>query len=511
MRTSPWLVAGLVALLVAVPALSALGSAAPTAPGAGAASEFVVGYSGPASLVAVSAAGGHVRSVDAKLGFAVVDLTPAQAAALAASGAGAGIAFVQANGLIHATSAQWTASQWSSSSWDASSWDASSWDAATWDSAQWDSAQWSAATWDASTWSASTWDASQWSASQWDASQWSSSQWSASQWDSSQWSSSQWSSSQWSSSQWSSSQWSSSQWSGNVTMDPGFPIQWNLGAMHVPDAWQITMGYHAHAVCTVDSGIDPSHPDLAPNVLRAANGSFGWNFIANNASPYDDGGHGTHMAGIIAAVTGNGQGIAGISQSYILAAKVLDRNGTGTEANLARGIQWCTDNGANIILLAVESNADPAIALAIQYAESKNVLIVAASGNEGARCDTCVDYPAAYPGVLSVGASMPDGSIASFSNGGHGLSLVAPGYKIPGTWPGDRYAIGSGTSQAAADAAGAAALVWAAHPSLTAAQVRDVLIESAQKPTPDSEANKLIYGAGYLRLDRALESLDPSS
>jgi subtilisin family serine protease len=288
-------------------------------------------------------------------------------------------------------------------------------------------------------------------------------------------------------------------------MDPGFPIQWSLGAMDVPAAWKVTMAYHDRVICTVDSGVDASHPDLAANILHLPDGTYGYNFVANNNTPVDDGGHGTNVAGIAAAVTGNGIGISGVSQAYILAVKVLDKNGVGTDDNLAKGIRWCADHGANIILLAVEEDsAHAVVAQAIRDAEARDILIVASSGNEGKVCATCVVYPAAYPGVLAVGASMPNGDVAPFSNGGAHLGLLAPGVNVAGLWPGDRYAMGSGTSQAAANAAGAAALVWSVDPHLSAQAVKTIL-ESTAKPhgTGFDEA----YGHGYLRLDAAFALL----
>src|SRR5438552_593250 len=142
-------------------------------------------------------------------------------------------------------------------------------------------------------------------------------------------------------------------------MDPGFPNEWQLGAIHALDAWNVTTAYHALTICVVDSGVDYTHPDIAANAKRLPDGSLGHDFVNGDNDPMDDGGHGTYMAGIAAAVMGNGHGVAGVSQANLVAAKVLGPDGAGTEANLALGIRWCVDTGgAKIVMLALHTEKD---------------------------------------------------------------------------------------------------------------------------------------------------------
>lgn len=438
---------------------------------------YVIGFDGEFPDSFVKAAGARVVGVDKNLGFAVVESTVGAVLEIAVSGH-PDITYVEPNGLVRAASA----------TWDAATWDAATWDAAQWDAAQWDAAQWDAASWDAASWDAATWDAAQWDAAQWDAAQWDAAQWDAAQWDAATWDA---------------AQWDAAQWDGTPAADPAFEVQWGLGAMHVPEAWETTTAFHRTTICVVDSGIDPQHSDLARNVKRLSGGSFGYDFVNNDADPTDDGGHGTHVAGIAAAVLGNGHGIAGVSQAYVVAAKVLDSTGTGTDANLARGIAFCADAGAPVILLALHADGPSrAVEDAVKYAQGKGLLLVAASGNAGLACRECVAFPASMKGVLAVGASAPDGSVPDFSNRGSKLSLVAPGVRIPGLFADDRYAIGTGTSQAAANAAGAAALVLAAHPGFTAKETYEALTKTAKD---DGTAGfDETYGYGHLRADLAV-------
>lgn len=421
--------------------------------------EYVIGYEGELPTGLITLFGGNVKRVDTKLGFAVVEL-PTTDVLQALLGMDPSLAYVQSNGALFQ---------------EASRWDAAQWDAAQWDGAQWDAAQWDAAQWDAARWDAAQWDAAQWDAAQWDAAQWDAARWDGAHWDGS-------------------------------AMDPGFEIQWNLGAIHATDAWGYTSGYHLRTICVADSGIDATHVDLAGNIKRFPDGSFGYDFVNSDNDPSDDGGHGTHVAGIAAATTGNGQGIAGVSQAWLIAAKVLNATGEGTEANLASAIRWCADSGANVILLALHAETDNrAVKDAVKYAADRGVLIVAASGNEGRVCKECVAFPAAYEKVLAVGASTPDSSVATFSNGGEKLHLVAPGVSIAGPSPGGRYAVGSGTSQATAVAAGAAALLWGAKTTLKADDVRRLLEESAKDD--GTSGFDYTYGDGHLRLDRAFQKM----
>ena len=412
--------------------------------------EYIVGFSTTFPVLTIKALGMEVAAVYPDAGFAIVKT--ARPDILQALAGPLGFNYVERNGITSLDSARWDSAQWDSARWDAAQWDSARWDSATWDSASWDSASWDSARWDAARWDSARWDASRWD---------------------------------------------------GASADPGFGAEWHLGAIHALDAWNVTTAYHAITICVVDSGIDYTHPDISANMKRLSNGKFGYNFVANTNDPMDDGGHGTYMAGIAAATMGNGHGVAGVSQAYVTAAKVLGADGSGTEANLALGIRWCVDSGgAKIIMLALHTEGDnTGVHDAVKYAKSKGALLVAAAGNDGQVCDTCVAYPAAYNEALGIGALATDGTRAGFSNGGKEVSFMAPGVQIPGPFPGNKYVVGSGTSQATAIAAGAAALTWAAKPSMNADNVRDALTKSAKDAGAPGFDNE--YGNGLLRLDRA--------
>ena len=443
--------------------------------------EYVVGYRGALPSVLLTVLGGSVQRQDDALEFAVVTL-PDASIVQALVGIHPDLLYVEDNGPAFAAQASADAAQWDAAQWDAAQWDAAQWDAAQWDAAQWDAAQWDAAQWDAAQWDASSWDASSWDGSRWDASQWDATERAASQWD-------------------------VTPWNGQPRMDAAYGISWHLGAIHAPDAWRTTQSYHTRTVCVVDSGIDATHSDIARNVKRLPDGSFGYDFVDSDAEPTDPAGHGTHMAGIVAGVSGNARGITGVSQAHLLAARVLNDTGVGTEAALASGIRWCADADADIVLMALHMDGDnSAVKRAVKYAHNAGTLLVAASGNDGARCPSCVPYPAGYDEVLAVGATGPDGRVAAFSNGGNALDVVAPGVKIPGPLPGERYAIASGTSQASAVAAGAAAIAWGADTTKDADDVKHALEESAKDAGVAGRDDA--YGHGHLRLDLALAALD---
>lgn len=491
--TSRALRIALLGVVLLVPtSVAALGITAPTAPtplepaalptteaAAPAVFEsYMVGYGGSFPSTLLKALGIKVGAVHPDAGFALVETTSPE---LLQGIAGVlGFNYVVRNGVTTYDGAQWDAAQWDASQWDASQWDSARWDASQWDAAQWDASQWDASQWDSSTWDASRWDSASWDASRWDASRWDASRWDASRWD-------------------------------GKAADPGFSNDWHLGAIHALDAWNVTTAYHAVTICIVDSGVDYTHSDIYANMRKLSDGSFGYDFVNNDKDPMDDGGHGTYMAGIAAATMGNGHGVAGVSQAYVIAAKVLDSTGTGTEANLALAIRWCVDTGgAKIISLSLHTEQDNnGVHDAVKYARSKGSLVLAAAGNSGQVCDACVAYPAAYNEAMGIGASAPDGTRAPFSNGGKQLSFLAPGVSIPGPYPGDQYVVGSGTSQATAVAAGAAALTLAAKPSLSPDQLRDAIMKSAKDAGTAGFDNS--YGYGLLRVDKAFARVGVST
>ncbi|MBC1300395.1 CARDB domain-containing protein [Trichormus variabilis] len=281
---------------------------------------------------------------------------------------------------------------------------------------------------------------------------------------------------------------------------------WGADAIKAPEVW--ARGYTGQGVivAVVDSGVDYTHPDLSANMWRnsretAGNGIdddgngfiddvYGWNFFGNNNNPLDDNGHGTHVAGTIAAVR-NTFGVTGIAyNAKIMALKALGGpQGTGSDDMVANSIRYAANNGARVINLSLGgSNPAPDILSAIQYAISKGAIVVSASGNEG---QSLPGYPARYADQfgIAVGAVNYNRTLTDFSNraGTTPLAYVtAPGayddffgIGIYSTIPGGGYGLKPGTSMAAPHVAGVVALMLSARNNLTDAQVRQILTSTA--------------------------------
>lgn len=336
-------------------------------------------------------------------------------------------------------------------------------------------------------------------------------QWNGAQWNSvtvngAQWNGAEWNGAQWNGAQWNGAQWNGAQWNSGPAFDspdPGRSWQWGLEAIAAPDAWNTTTGTNRASLCVLDSGVDLDHPDLVDNLQWGANGLRGFNAISPDTLPEDDAGHGTHVAGIAAASIGNGFGVAGVGNVTILPVKVLDSTGYGKEDDLAAGLVWCANHGADVALMAlgIDQEDAPTVKRAIEYAAARDVLLVASAGNAG--CD-CIGLPAKHKDVLAVGAYDPNDTRASFSNVGPQLDIMAPGVDIISTFANGEFRFGSGTSQAAAYAAGAAALLRDHDGSLSAAQTRDLMIDSARDMgAAGADAST---GAGSIDVAAALRS-----
>jgi subtilisin family serine protease len=249
--------------------------------------------------------------------------------------------------------------------------------------------------------------------------------------------------------------------------------QGHLAEVRLPQAWQRSRGSSAVTVAVLDTGVDRTHPDLR----RAIAGAY--NAVSGTTSVTDEIGHGTAVAGVAAAETDNGRGIAGAGfDTSLLAVKVATPGKAGViyGADLARGIRWATDQGADVINMSLGGpNADVAMRDAVAYAAAKGVVLVAAAGNDG---DTVRSYPAALEGVIAVGAT--DGPRrALFSSYGGWVDVAAPGRGIYTTLAGGGYARWDGTSFAAPIVAGQAALLLARRPGATPARVESVIERSA--------------------------------
>lgn len=285
---------------------------------------------------------------------------------------------------------------------------------------------------------------------------------------------------------------------GTTLQDVGYfggARDWNLNAVGAPESWSAGYTGDGIVVAVVDTGVDLDHPDLVSNLFVnageiAGNGIdddgngfvddvHGYDFADRDSDPNDVSGHGTHVAGTIAAIN-NGVGATGVApDATILPVRVLGANGSGSTLDVAAGIRYAADLGADIINLSLGGGYSRAIDSAIDYARALGSFIVAAAGNESSATP---GYPARFSAtddnVISVGAYTSSGGLARFSNdvGGSGAVQVdAPGVGIFSTYVGGRYATLSGTSMAAPHVAGLAALTLSANPSLTSAELRDLL------------------------------------
>ena len=258
-----------------------------------------------------------------------------------------------------------------------------------------------------------------------------------------------------------------------VPNDPDWHLQWGPAKIEADKAWDIQQGTSSVLVAVVDTGVDWNHPDLASNYVP-----LGYDWVNDDSNPMDDNGHGTHCAGVTAAVLSNGVGIAGLAQVHIMAEKGLGSDGTGTESNLASAIIHAVDQGAKIISCSWGGYDDNSLIHdAVKYAYSHGVLVVAAAGNDASMAK---HYPSAYDEVIAVTATDQNDAPASFTNFGNWVEVAAPGVDIYSTIWDNSYDYMSGTSMATPHVSGVAALIWSQFPSMTMNQVREQLRRTAQ-------------------------------
>jgi subtilisin family serine protease len=203
--------------------------------------------------------------------------------------------------------------------------------------------------------------------------------------------------------------------------------QWALNAVDFESAWRTSTGAGV-IVAVVDTGVRGTHQDLAGSVIPGTDlASDAASYDAARNGEVDPGGHGTHVAGIIAAHPNNGVGIAGAAPgAKIMPIRVLDANGSGSSSDVAQGIIWAVDHGARVINLSLGGGPSPGMQVAIQYALAHQVVTFAAAGNSY-QSGNAPTYPAAYPEAVAVGAINGYLQHASFSNTGSYVDLVAPG------------------------------------------------------------------------------------
>lgn len=331
--------------------------------------------------------------------------------------------------------------------------------------------------------------------------------------------------------------------------DPLFPQQWGMLDIGVADAWKTTKGNPDFVVAVIDTGVDYTHEDLLPNLWRNSkeipnnnldddnNGyvddSIGWDFVSNDNKPFDlavdpleilfkggNPGHGTHCAGNVAARGDNGKGVAGVAPNVkIMSLRFISEKGQGTTADAIKAIRYAVDNGAKVMSNSWGSEGEEpgspenqALRDAVQYAQDKGVLFIAAAGNghKGVGYDNDTDkapaYPASYPHdiIISVAALDVNNNLGSFSNwGSKSVDIGAPGVKVFSTVIEQGYtdtvidkfgikATWDGTSMATPHVAGAAALYWSANPEKSWQDVKAAILGSAKKI--NSLANKSVSG-----------------
>ena len=221
-----------------------------------------------------------------------------------------------------------------------------------------------------------------------------------------------------------------------VPNDPRYPQLWGLARIRAPAAWNITTGSAAVTVGVVDTGISTDHLDLAANVVA------GHDFVQGDSDPRDFNGHGTHVAGTIGARGNNGRGLAGVDwQVGLMPVRVLDGNGSGSNANVTAGLAYACTHGASIVNASL-GGTGYSIAMRDAIASCPSTLFVFAAGNDGLSDDKTPHYPCNYgsapdnlPNVICVAATDSNDALASFSNYGQSVDLAAPGVEIQSTWP----------------------------------------------------------------------------
>lgn len=321
--------------------------------------------------------------------------------------------------------------------------------------------------------------------------------------------------------------------------DDKFGLQWNMKSSKVNEAWELTTGDNSLTVAVIDSGVDPNHPDLSPHLLTLEDvwaRTQGSDIFTDpfsrqtiNFGGKDGNGHGTHVTGVIGAVMNNGQGVAGVAGGgiKILPIKATDYSGNTDAAVLTNAFQTAINKGAHIINISIggpRSKSTRALEDVVKQALDKGIPIIAATGNESARFRNSiqpVSVPAGYPGVIAIGAHTEFNRVASYSNGGVEVDMVAPGgggrdlrrgegQQIWSTWPtyatseffakrttSTHFAATSGTSMACPHVTGVVALMRSREPLLSPQQIRARLIATAD----DIETPGFDTATGYGKLN----------
>jgi subtilisin family serine protease len=283
--------------------------------------------------------------------------------------------------------------------------------------------------------------------------------------------------------------------------DPSYSSQWSLARIGWDQAFGSVNPTGSATVAILDTGVDSSHPDLAGQLVA------GTSIIdPSSDGTTDPNGHGTWMAGIVAAATDNGTGIAGVGYAgvKVMPVAVLGADGTGSDGNIISGVIYAADHGANVILMSFTNPGfSQSLQDAIDYAWSKGAVVVAAAGNDES---ATVNYPAGDRGVVGVANSDESDALNPTSNYGQDVFMAAPGTNIATTSLGGGYATISGTSAAAAEVAGAAALMKATAPDVSNGVIVGRLGADAEALSAGQPG-----GNGRLNLARALHDSSTAS
>lgn len=290
--------------------------------------------------------------------------------------------------------------------------------------------------------------------------------------------------------------------------DPYWGRQWAPRRLQTPLAWELTSGQLGVLVAMIDSGIDLNHPEFAGRIVA------GYDYVNSDPVPQDDNGHGTHIAGLVAAAGNNGLGVAGTAWGVrLLVYKALNSQGTGSATAIAQAVNDAVNRGAGIITLSLSLSASSTVLQnALQSAYAAGAVIVASSGNQSG----AVTFPAAYPEVIAVGATTHWDDWAGYSNYGPPLDVAAPGGvstdQILSTGLNGSYTSLYGTSMAAPYVAGVAALMRSVAPQLSNSTVAGILRNTADKvgTFPYSGGRNDYLGYGRVNAAKAVrQALSP--